>query len=699
MLAVALVVVAGAPGGLEGGPWGGPWGDPLGGPLGGTAAVAAPAHPARSIAQHPSSAPRLGTVATADDPPEAPDATDTTVRLVVATTGRVDSLDPFRATTREAFEVLGLLYDGLTAAAQDDLAAVPALAARWSPSADGLTWTYTLRRGVHWSDGRPLVADDVVTTFRRIIAGGPEQANFGSVAAAVRSVRAVDDGTVQMRVREPTALMTRLTVPVLPAHVWADLPAGDGESPVAGALGESAQPPPSIGTGPFRLVSWDPGGPVLLAANPEHWAGRPVVDEVELRPYDDEDALVAAMREGGVDIVSGLSPRGYRALAGVAGVTTLAATSTGYDHIAFNTGAATVTGRRLGDGHPAFQDVAFRQALEHAIDRRAINTQLYGGLAQPATTVIPPIYAINHWDPAAQTRGFDLTLANTLLDLAGYERGRNGVRRRPDGSQPLGAVRYLARAGSPVSRQLAPLVREWFGALGIRVRIEVLSEDRLVERVRDGTYEMLDWGWGVAPDPDLALSVYRCNQRTRTSERPDEADGGEGSEDGGGGGEDARSTDGVTLVAGLSDSHYCNPVYDRLHDQQRSITKARQRAAVVQRLQEILYRDVPVIPTVTSVELQAYRSDRWTDVQPQPVPDGPIVFQFGTSTYRLIRQVDATPSAPAGGDVPAATEDAPAGPSTATLVRRMLLGIGALVIVGVAAMLVVARRRSAPFDG
>jgi peptide/nickel transport system substrate-binding protein len=582
--------------------------------------------------------------------------------LTVGLLQDVDSLNPFAGIVLESFEVWGLVYDSLIGYAQEDLSPVAGLAESWQESADGRTWTYRIRSGVTWSDGTPLTARDAAYTFTRIIDGDAEQTNYGGFVASMVSAEAPDDTTLVITVDQPSPIMSNLTVPILPEHVWSEVPPEDTTT---------FPNEPLVGSGPFTLVEYRPGQFLRFEANPDYWAGGPQVDEVVMRVFGAEDAMVQALRKGEIDVVSSLSANTFASLQGQDGITTIQAASTGFEQIGFNTGAATVDGEPIGDGHPAFTDVAFRQALAHAIDRDTISERVYGGLSEPATTVIPPVYPELHWDPGAATWPFDLDEANRLLDEAGYARGADGIRRMPDGTRPLAGIRYFARSESPTSQKIAPFVQEWLGELGIEVEVQVVDENRLIEINGDGTYEIFDWGWSVDPDPDFMLSVFLCDQRS--TRRPN-----------------------GNLVAGLSDTHYCNAEYDALYEEQRQTTDPVARAQIVQQMQQILYRDVPYVLNVYNADLQAYRSDRWTDVAPQPVPDGPIIFQFGTYTYRQITPVaEEAPAAEPGETAtpsPVAATEEGSGIPTAVLV-----GLGVLAAVAAAAVLV-ARRRSGADD-
>ena len=151
------------------------------------------------------------------------DAEDPTT-FTVALLNEVDSFNPFLGIEAESFEMWALTYDYLIGYSMEDMSPEPALATEWETSDDGLTWTFTMRDGVTWSDGEPLTAQDVAYTYGRIIDGGPEAATWSSYLAGVESVEAPDDTTVVLTLKKPNAVLPLLPIPIVPEHVWKDVP-------------------------------------------------------------------------------------------------------------------------------------------------------------------------------------------------------------------------------------------------------------------------------------------------------------------------------------------------------------------------------------------------------------------------------------------------------------------------------------------
>jgi peptide/nickel transport system substrate-binding protein len=544
--------------------------------------------------------------------PVAPAYADTPERsqntFVLGIKQDIDSFNPFVGVVVSAFESYQLMYDTLTGYAAADFAPEPGLAERWEASDDGLTWTYHIRQGVKWSDGEDLTAHDVVYTFQRVLDGEIENGQYGGYLTYVTGVEATDDYTVVVTTSEPSPSMLRLAVPILPEHIWQDI---DGDEVATFANTDSP-----VGSGPFRLVEVQTNQFYRFAANKDYWAGAPKIDELVLRVFADDEAMAQALRSGEIDMLDGISAPIFESLEGEPGITAVDALYSGFNELAFNLGAQTVDNVPIGDGHPALQDKQVRLAIDYAIDRDTLVDRVLRGHGSAATGVIPPIYGDMHWTPNDSVRGSDLARANEILDDAGYARGSDGVRVGPDGRRL--EFRLFGREESETSQRNVEYIRDWLGEIGIVATVEIMSEDALTTTVGQGEFDMFEWGWVVEPDPDFQLSVFTCDQRSVE-------DGGE-------------------IFAGWSDSFYCNPGYDALYNEQKTILDADDRRAVVHEAQQLLYDDVVYSMLFYYNNFQAYRSDRFTGFLAQPAGDGTLVFQYGTHSYRNITPVGGAAS-------------------------------------------------------
>ena len=590
--------------------------------------------------------------------PAAAAATPTT--FTIGMTTDIDSANPFTGIVAEAYEVFQLMYPTLTEYAADDFSTAPGIADSWTESADKKTWTYKIHPGLKWSDGQPMTAADAAYSINRVKTGKYEGINYGSYVQNVIKATATDPTTLVVTVKRPTPIMEHLTVYILPEHIWKDI----SETEVKKFKNEPTPGNPIVSGGPYVFTERQVGQFIRLEANPNYWRGKPAVSEVVFRVYGNDDAMAQALKKGEIDFADNLPPNVFKSLQGVDGITTVPAVYSGFDELAFNTGAALSDGTPIGDGNPLLKDVKLRQAIGWAIDRQALSDKVLGGLGSPGSTIIPPIYANLHLDPANPVT-YDPEKAKSLLDAAGYKVGSDGVRVAPDGSRL--SFRLFGRSDSSTSKKSVEFIKGYLAAVGIEVEVSNLGNSPLTEKIGEGNYDMFEWGWVVEPDPDYQLSTFTCGKRSYK--------------------------DGGNIYADLSDSFYCNPAYDALYEQQSGETDAAKRAEIVKKMQQMVYDDAPYVVTFYYDDPQAYRSDRFTGFVPQPAPNGALLFQYGTWSYENMTPVSAATATPE----PGATSAADVTSTSGTSWGLILAVIVAVIVVG-GIGLGIARSRSGGSD-
>ena len=586
----------------------------------------------------------------------SPSASADKVVLTIGITQDIDSANPFTGIVAEAYEIYQLEYPTLLGYSAEDFSIVPDLAESWEESADKTTWTYKIRPGLKWSDGQPLTAKDVEYTFNRILNGEYEQTNFGSYTANITKVVATDDTTVVMTVSKPSPIMEKLAVYILPQHIWKDI----DEKEVQSYKNEGTEAEPTVGAGPFVMVERQVGQFIRLKANENYWRGKPTVDEVVFRIYNNADALGQALIKGEIDFADSMEANVWKSLEGKPGITTVGATYSGFNELAFNTGAALDDGTAIGDGNPLLKDVKLRQAIGWAIDRQALVDRVLGGNGSAGSTIIPPIYTLLHTEPANPVT-YDPEKAKQLLDAAGYKVGADGIRETADGKKL--SFRLFARSDSDTSVKSVEFIQGYLKAVGIETEVKAVSSDALTEIIGQGNFDMFEWGWVVEPDPNYQLSTFTCANRSYK-------DGGE-------------------ILANLSDSFYCDEEYDALFEQQSLETDTAKRAELVKQMQNKLYDDAPYIVTYYYDNLEAYRSDRFTGFVPQPAPDGSLLFQYGTWSYQNVKPVTEE----TGGE-----GDGAAASSSSSTVPLIVGGVALILVVGLVAFLLGRRKGSSAED-
>ncbi|MGY3679324.1 ABC-type transport system substrate-binding protein [Streptomyces sp. TE33382] len=360
--------------------------------------------------------------------------------LTVAVAQSVDSLSPFLAQRLVSTSVSRLMYDYLTNYDPKDNRAIPALATKWEPSADKLTWTYTIRSDAKWSDGRQTTAEDAAWTFNKIMTDEGAATSNGNFVTNFKKVTAPSADKLVIELKQPQATMAALDVPIVPKHIWekvSDFSKFNNDTTF-----------PIVGNGPFILSDYKVDSYVKLKANKDFWRGAPKFDEIVFRYYKDQDAAVAALRKGEVGFVAGspsLTPAQSASLKNAENIKVNDAPGRRFYALAVNPGARTKDGKKFGDGHPALLDQKVRQALFMAVDRRTIIDKVFQGHAVEGEGYIPPRFSDYFWKPAdGQKLAYDPANA-----AAPARRGRVQEEQR---RQARRQGRQAARLPDPVPR-------------------------------------------------------------------------------------------------------------------------------------------------------------------------------------------------------------------------------------------------------
>lgn len=354
------------------------------------------------------------------------------------------------------------------------------LATEYSCSEDGLTWTFSIRDDVKFTDGVPLTAEDVAFTINGIANGEGAEADLSMVEEA----RALNATTCEIAMKRPNnaLLYTLAVVGIVPAHAYG---ADYGEHP--------------IGSGRYMLEQWDRGQQVILKANPDYYGEKPLMDRVVVL-FMEEDASLAAASSGVADVAYTSA-----ALAGAvpAGYTLLNCASVDSRGISLPCNPAGTDVVVEGDmvyvgGNDVTCDIAVRRALNCGVDREAMIERVLAGFGHAAYSVGDGM----PWSSEAMRVETDVAAAERLLDEAGWVRGDDGVRSR-DGV-PCAFDLYYA-AGDSTRQALAYDFADQCAALGIAVTPKGASWDDIY--IRQYADPVL-WGWGSNSPVELYELTY-----------------------------------------------------------------------------------------------------------------------------------------------------------------------------------------------
>jgi peptide/nickel transport system substrate-binding protein len=625
--------------------------------------------------------------------PAGTSGADEVATLRIGTTEEFDSINPHLAFIASSTEATMLGYDTLVGLGPDLEYAPTGFAESWVR--EGSTWTFKIREGLRWSDGRSANAEDVAFTYDYLLASmdpayigpwapaGNDLPRSGATrgdgrpdnplslygeplveAMGLTSVEDVDSRTVALTTARPTTLLLGAGIPILPEHIWSSVP-------FAEAVTTFQAEPPVVGSGPFQVVEWQRGRSARFERNRFYWGREPFLEEVQFRFYPDETALLAALRRGEIDYARPVPTDEFDELDADGDIVGVEGLGAGFTHVAFNTYGAPIDGG--GASTAAVRDLRFRDALGYALDPDALIRDALDGHGTPGTTVIPPVFGPFHTEPA-RPRTYDPDEARQRLDDAGYADGDgDGVREDHDGA-PIDLELYYPTTDSKY-RLAARAVEAAWERVGIGVTPHGLEPDTLTELLyvpeAGGTaeYDVVLWGWTGSPDPDFLLSLFTTAE-----------------------------------IGGYSDSSYANEAYDALFERQRGAATFEARQAVVADMLDRVYDDAPYHVLFYDGDLHARRTDRFDGWSTQPAAGGVSFFAYGVQGY-----LDLVPAAEASPTPASASPLAPtpaAVPSTEPLPSVVLppggrtpLLVGILAIVGVLSLAMVvrrARRRAAP---
>ncbi|MDI3407205.1 ABC transporter substrate-binding protein [Streptomyces cavernicola] len=526
--------------------------------------------------------------------PEEAEASSTAKKetLTVAVAQSVDSLSPFLAQRLVSTSIHRLMYEYLTNYDPKDARTVPGLATKWEPSADKLTWTYTIRDNSKWSDGKQATAEDAAWTFNKIMTDEGAATINASYVSNFKKVTAPSPEKLVIELKKPQATMTAIDVPIVPKHEW--------EKVKDFGKFNNDEKFPIVGNGPFILTDYKKDKFVKLAPNRKFWRGAPKFDELVFKTYKDQDAAVAALKKGEVSFVAGqpsLTPAQAAELKNVPNVKVNDAPGRRFFALATNPGAKTKSGKKFGDGHPALLDQKVRQALFLAVDRKTIVDKVFQGHAVEGEGYIPPRFSDYFWKPAAdQKLAHDPKKAARLLDEAGYKKNGDGKRVGKDG-KPLD-FRILCHATDPMDKSIGNYLKEWWGELGIGLEVQCL--DNVTDPWYAGEYDLAFDGWSVNPDPDYVLSLHICDA--------------------------LPSKPGATSP---TDNFICDKKYDELYKKQQAEYDPAKRQDLVKQMQSRLYDTGYMNILAYPNAVEAYRTDQIKSITTMPSDAGNIYGQDG----------------------------------------------------------------------
>jgi len=409
-------------------------------------------------------------------------------------------LDPHLIRGLPEFRIVWALSEGLVALHPRTLETIPAAARTWEVSDDGLTYRFHLQPDGRWSNGDPVLAEDFVFAFRRVLR--PEVASpYASLLFVLRNARRYHEGTVKdfdavgVRAVEPGVVELELEHPVpyflrmLNLPVWHPVhpPTIRGFDPAGGKATGWSRPSHHVGNGPFQLEAWRLNQRIDLRRNPYYWdAARVRLDGLSFIPISNAYTEERAFRAGLIDVTSGIPMEKVERLIETRDPYLQIAPDFGVYYFGFNV------------REPPLNDLRVRQALSLVVDRAVITDNIRRRGESVAHHFTPP--GIEGYKPPPVVRK-DTQRARELLAEAGYPGG--------EGFPNLRLLFNTSETHRPISEALQAM---WARELGIHIVLENTEWRTYLDRRSRGDFQIIRAGWiGDYLDPSTFLDLWRSD--------------------------------------------------------------------------------------------------------------------------------------------------------------------------------------------
>lgn len=349
--------------------------------------------------------------------------------ITIALPDEPASLDPCDATYTENNRVLtGNITEALVNRDAESGELLPQIATAWT-AVDDSTYDFELREGVTFSDGSPLDAQSVSDAINRAFVPDLNCGIKGFVFNdADLSAEPVDEATVRVKSTNPD--------PILPLRLSFLQIGGEPE--------ESKQDSP-IGTGPYRLESWDRGQQIVLRANESYWGDQPTIQEVRYLWRSESSVRANMVQTGEADLTLGLAPQDAE------------------NPLTTTFPLAETVFLRIDTFSEPGNDQRIREAMNYAVDREGLISSLLQGMAEPASQII--VENVNGYNPEIEVWPYDVAEATRLVDEA-----------RADGVDVDAEITLYGRQGFfPNSEQAMEAIAELMREVGLNVRVENLE--------------------------------------------------------------------------------------------------------------------------------------------------------------------------------------------------------------------------------
>ncbi len=398
--------------------------------------------------------------------------------LTMGVRGGPESMDPHFSALGSHAEAAKHIFDTLVWSGTD-LQIEPGLATSWTP-VDEDTWEFKLREGVKFHDGSDFDAEDVKFSIERIpVVTGPTTTAI--YVRRVASVDIIDPYTIHINTDGQAATLPNDFIRLF---IVSSEAAADYSTPETAAEGFNSGAA-AVGTGPYKYVSWEPKGDLVLEKNPDYWRGDGPWETVIRKEIPNDSSRLAALKAGQVDVINYVSSVDYLALENDASVDAITGDSVYVMNLQLDQREDTPMVRATDgsdlDANP-FRDLKVRQAIDYAIDRETMVDIVLEGLGKPANQMMPPGFFGSSEDiPMPE---YNPAMAKELLAEAGYA----------DGFQ---VDLYCTADRLPGDGAICQGLGQMLTQVGIKTNVNAISKTVYFPAQARLEYSMFMNGWGT----------------------------------------------------------------------------------------------------------------------------------------------------------------------------------------------------------
>ncbi len=351
---------------------------------------------------------------------------------------------------------------------------VPGLAEKWTVSPDGLTYTFTLRKGLKYSDGSPLSAADIAWNLEQF--RNPEiNTVLAAIAVGMKSATAPNENTVVVKLEHPVAAFL-YNLSIYPAFIV--------DKAKLEAEGEAFWKHP-VGTGPFKLKEFAGGSHITFEKNPYYFEkGKPYLQTMRWNFVPNSNTRVLDLKSGEAQMADGIP---FAQVASLQGESSL-----GIQQVELPQEVLMVTNTKV----PALSDPHVRRALSLAINREQLNETVFQGTGTVPNSVIQN-FELDASDSEVPPFEYNLEKAKEELAASKYAKGFSVSLQYP--------------AGLEYFKQMALLIQQEMGEIGVKVKLEELEAAAIAEKWLEGEFELTFPFTGTSSDvpvPDEYAAFY-----------------------------------------------------------------------------------------------------------------------------------------------------------------------------------------------